>query len=115
MGPRILLVEADPVVAAAIADMLEQADYAVDGPYASLVDGMEALARQMPAGAVLDIRLGQGEVGLLADDLDLYGIPYLFCSGAFYDSAVREHPAAPLIPKPALELRLIPTLRRMLH
>jgi len=98
MGRPILLVEDDPALAVVIADMLEQADYEVDGPYATLSDGMEALARHMPAAAILDVRLGQGDAGLLADDLDLYDIPYLFCSGAFDHPAVRAHPAAPLIP-----------------
>jgi len=111
----ILLVEDDPAVAAFICDMLEGADYVVDGPYATLSDGVAALARSMPAAAVLDIRLGRGDVDLLADDLDLYDIPYLFCAGAFDHPAVAKHPQAPLVSKPALGLRLIPTLRSMLH
>ncbi len=55
--PRILLVEDDSRVAALIADMLEEADYTVDGPYATLADGMAALATRFPAGAVLDLAL----------------------------------------------------------
>lgn len=115
MGRPILLVEDDPAVAAMIADMLEQADYEVDGPYATLSDGMEALACHMPAGAILDIHLGQGDAGLLADDLDLYNIPYLFCSGSLDDPVIRAHPQAPLVPKPALAEKLISTVQRMLH
>nr|WP_093087280.1 response regulator [Sphingobium sp. AP50] len=111
----ILLVEDDPVVASIMTDILERADYAVDGPHATLSDGIEALAERMPAGAILDIRLRGGDVGLLADDLELYGIPYLFCSGGFDHPVVRAHRKAPLILKPALERNLISTLEQMLH
>jgi CheY-like chemotaxis protein len=112
---RILLVEDDPAVGAMIAELLEDAHYVVDGPHATLADGIAAVADEMPVGAVLDVRLGRGDSGLLADDLDLYDIPYVFCAGAFDHRAVHAHPAAPLISKPDLVRRLVPTLRRMLH
>lgn len=115
MQRAILLVEDDPDVAALISDMLEGADYVVDGPYANLSDGMEALAKSMPAAAVLDVRLGHGDIDLLADDLDLYDIPYLFCSGAFNHPAVIKHPNAPHVAKLAMGRRLIPTLQSMLQ
>ncbi|KEQ53449.1 response regulator [Sphingobium chlorophenolicum] len=115
MGQHILLVENDPTVAALIAGLLEEADYAVDGPHATLADGVAAVAKHMPVGAVLDVRLDGGDVGLLADDLDLYDIPYIFCSGASDDPVVDAHPAAPLIPRPALARRLVPTLRHLLR
>ncbi|WCP13337.1 hypothetical protein sphantq_01762 [Sphingobium sp. AntQ-1] len=112
---KILLVEDDPAVAAIIAELLEDAHYVVDGPYATLADGIAAVADEMPVGAVLDVRLGRGDSGLLADDLDLYGIPYVFCAAAFDHQAVHAHPSAPLVLKPDLVRRLVPTLRRMLH
>ncbi|MGA1810562.1 MULTISPECIES: response regulator transcription factor [Sphingobium] len=112
---KILLVEDDPAVAAMIAELLEDAHYVVDGPHTTLADGISAVADEMPDGAVLDVRLGEGDSGLLADDLDLYDIPYVFCAGAFDHQAVHAHPAAPLISKSDLVRRLVPTLRRMLH
>lgn len=115
MACPILLVEDDPDVAALISDILEGADYVVDGPYATLSDGMEALARSMPAAAVLDIRLGREGIDLLADDLDLYDIPYVFCSGGFDHPAVKNHPTAPLVPKLALRRSLISTLQSIVQ
>lgn len=112
----ILIVENDPVIAAMIINLLEEADYVVDGPYATLADGVAAVADHMPAGAVIDITLnGRGDVGLLADDLDLYDIPYILCSGAVRHPVVEAHPAAPFISKPALAQRLVSTLRHILH
>lgn len=115
MSNRILLVEDDLAVAAVIADILEDADYAVDGPYDTLADGIAALADNMPSAAILDIRLQDGDVGLLADDLDLYDIPYVFCSGVPDFALMRRHPASPLILKSALSTELARTLRNMLH
>ena len=45
MDRSILLVEDDPAIAQIIVEMLEGADYAVDGPHMTLSDGLEALAR----------------------------------------------------------------------
>ncbi|WP_429614764.1 hypothetical protein [Sphingobium olei] len=111
----ILLVEDDPSVAAAIMDILEDADFAVDGPHRTLSEGAAALAGRLPAGAVLDIRLGRQDVGLIADDLDAYGVPYLFCSGAIGGSVAAQHPQAPVVSKDAVAARLVPALRRIIH
>ena len=70
MSNRILLVEDDPAVAAVIAEILEDSDYAVDGPYQTLADGIAAMADNMPSATVLDIRLQDGDIGLLVDDLN---------------------------------------------
>jgi DNA-binding NtrC family response regulator len=115
MSNRILLVEDDPAVAAVIANILEDANYAVDGPYQTLADGIAAVANDMPSAAILDMRLQDGDVGLLADDLDLYDIPYVFCSGAPDFALMRRHPATPLILKPELFTELTRTLRHLLH
>ncbi|WP_375197176.1 hypothetical protein [Sphingobium sp.] len=114
VGP-ILLVEDDPALAVMIAGILEGADYAVDGPYATLSDGIAAVAACMPAGAILDLGQGGDDVGMLADDLDLYDIPYIFCSDMSDHSVVQAHPSAPLISRTTLPLRLVFTLRRILQ
>jgi ActR/RegA family two-component response regulator len=114
-APTILLVEDDPSVAAAIMDILEEADFAVDGPHRTLSEGAAALADRLPAGAVLDIRLGRQDAGLIADDLDAYGVPYLFCSGAGGGSIAAAHPQAPVVAKEAAAARLVPALRRIMH
>lgn len=114
-APTILLVEDDPRIAAMISDILEQADFAVDGPHKTVSEGAAALAGRVPAGAILDIRLGRQDAGLIADDLEAYGVPYLFCSGMTGGSVAEAHPDAPLVPKAALEAKLVPALRRIIH
>jgi CheY-like chemotaxis protein len=112
---RILVVEDDPLVAALIAELLEGAQYQIDGPYATLGDGMAALAAHFPAGAVVDVSLQDADAGLLADDLQSYDIPYLFCSGSTAHPVMRAHPTAPVISKPFGFRRLIPVLNGLLH
>lgn len=119
-APHILLVEDDPRLAALMADLLEAADYAVDGPYATLADGAAAMAGRLPSAAILDVRLADGDAGLLADDLDSYDIPYLFCSGVGDHPIIAAHPDAPVLLKPGIAGRLVPLLeqamrRRALH
>ena len=112
MGQSILLVEDDPRLAAAITDILTQANYAVDGPHKTLSDGMEALARRMPSGAVLDTRFQHGGAEILADDLENYDIPFVFCGTSHGEAAV--HPDAPILASSTLYHRLVPALREIL-
>lgn len=112
---RILLVEDDPAVAAMIVDLLEDAAFEVDGPYATLAEGVAAVASNLPDGAVLDMKLRGGDVGLLADDLDSYDIPFVFCSGMAPEALARRFADRPFVSKPGLSRTLIPSLRRILH
>lgn len=114
---RILVVEDDPFVAAAIADLLEDARFEVDGPYPSLSDGVAAVADHMPDAAVLDIKLDDGhDVGLLAGDLELYGIPFIFCSGlrprGRFETRFGHHP---FVSKERAARDLVSALRDAIH
>ncbi|KKW91473.1 response regulator transcription factor [Sphingobium chungbukense] len=113
--PTILLVEDDAALGALITDMLEDAHYAVDGPYSSLSDAVAAVAMHFPWAAILDIHLHDGDVALLADDLEQYDIPFLFCSGACGGSVVNAHPQAPVVPRMEMVRALIPTLEKIVH
>ncbi len=113
---RVLLVEDDLRVGHYIADLLEEADYEVDGPHPSLADAMAALARQFPDCAILDIKLRQQDAGLIADDLAQYDIPFIFCSGRPSAGALGgQFPQAPFISKDQLASALLPALDRSIH
>ncbi|MCE7798024.1 hypothetical protein LWE61_15860 [Sphingobium sufflavum] len=109
---RVLLVEDDPLVGAVLAEMLEDADYEVDGPHRTLSDGVAALADHFPDCAVLDVKLDRQTVGLLADDLDLYDIPYVLCSGLPPQGSMAARAGDhPFVPKDQAYRRLLPALR----
>lgn len=97
---RILLVEDDPALAGMMVDLLLAEHYEVDGPHASISDGMAALATHIPDGAVVDLHHPSRGASLLRDDLEAYAIPFLDCeeSGS-----------------PDLQRRLLPWLRHMRH
>lgn len=97
---RILIVEDDPLLAGMMIDLLLAEDYEVDGPHASISDGMVALATHMPDCAVVDLHHPSQSVSLLKDDLEAYAIPFL--EGK--DSEVQN-----------LQGRLLPWLRHMRH
>jgi CheY-like chemotaxis protein len=112
---RILLVEDDPRVASYLLDMLEDADFEVDGPYDSLSDGMAAVADHMPDAAILDIGLKDRDVYLLANDLEQYGVPFVLCSGMPPEGRMTRFGNHPFIAKDKAKKHLIPTLRDELH
>lgn len=73
---RILLVEDDPALAGRVARLLRAADYEVDGPHACASDGLAALARHFPDGAVVDLHGGPEAADLLREDLAAYDVPF---------------------------------------
>lgn len=117
IGPtRILVVEDDPLVAASIAQLLEEANFEVDGPHSSLLDGIAAVAEHMPDAAVLDIRLHGHDVSLLADDLEQYGIPFVLCSGLTPRGNMKTcYGDYPFVPKENAQGLLVPALYAALH
>ncbi|MET0361126.1 MAG: response regulator [Sphingobium sp.] len=112
---RILLVEDDPRVASHLLDMLEDANFEVDGPYDSLSDGMEAVADHMPDAAILDIGLKDHDVYLLANDLEQYGVPFVLCSGLPPEGRMSRFGNHAFIAKDQASRDLIPTLLDALH
>jgi len=109
---RVLLVEDDLLVGAALTDLLEEADYEVDGPHRTLSDGVAALADHFPDCAVLDVKLDRHDVSMLAGDLDLYGIPYVLCSGFRPEGKIAKMlDGHPFVRKDQAFRKLIPTLQ----
>lgn len=99
---RILLVEDDPALAGRMVRLLRAADYEVDGPHATASDGLAALARHFPDGAVLDLHGRAGATDLLKKDLAAYDIPFLEKEGG----AGASDP---------IESHLLPWLRHVRH
>lgn len=83
---RILVVEDEYLLASDISAALRQAGSTIVGPFASVADALEVLARQPEIdGAVLDINIRGEKVFPVADELRRRGVPFVFTTG--YDSA----------------------------
>jgi CheY-like chemotaxis protein len=99
--PRILIMEDEFIVALDLSDMTQDLGFAVEGPYATVAEGTEAIARQKPDAAILDVQLADGEVFPLADTLKTLGVPIIFHSGhADTNSLLTRYPEARSASKP---------------
>lgn len=103
MGRQVLLVEDEPLVAMEIQDIIEEIGLSADGPFASVAGACKALPDLDPCCAVLDVRLRDGEVFPLADQLAARGVPLIFHSGHMpRPEILKRYPAALFCEKPCL-------------
>ncbi|MEQ8406605.1 MAG: hypothetical protein RKE49_16050 [Oceanicaulis sp.] len=114
----VLVVEDEIIVGMDLAVSLEDAGFAVVGPYASCGDALDALddgATPVRAG-VLDINLGDGETSApIAAKLTEKGVPFVFLSGytAGRNAIFEQFPDAPRISKPCLPETLLHHIRQL--
>ena len=98
--PHVLIVEHDPLVAVSIAGILQEAGYAVVGPFRTSDAALQALDTGRTDIAVLDAVLAEQSALPIAAELALRGIPILFMTGAFKTKLPANYGERPLIQKP---------------
>lgn len=118
-GRRVLLVEDELLIALDLQLSIEDegADVALaDGVRTGLAAIAEGEARDlMPDIALLDVRLGDGEVFPVADLLAERGVPIVFHSGhAQSEDLAEAYPGAAVLSKPAPIDRLVAALAERL-
>lgn len=112
----VLVVEDEIIVGMDLAVSLEEAGYAVIGPFASCDAALQALdgdAARLRAG-VLDINLGDGVTSApIAERLNAMDVPFVFLSGytAGRNALFEQFPDAPRISKPCLPETLLRHIR----
>ncbi|MBM2577682.1 response regulator [Jannaschia sp. Os4] len=105
-GMRVLVVEDEILVLMDLEAIFAGAGAAVTTA-ASLKDGLARVDEAFDV-ALLDVRLGDGEVFPLARELDRRGVRVVFHSGhARVNDLLSDFPSARALPKPALENQLI--------
>lgn len=80
-GKRILIVEDEALVAAMVADMLEELGAVVVGPAGTLDKGLELAREAEIDAAVLDVNLRGERVDPVAEVLAKRGIGFVFATG----------------------------------
>lgn len=113
-GCTILLTEDDPIIGSLLQDLLEGEGANVVGPFPSLRQAQAALSSGLPAMALLDVNLVDGEVFPLAAHLQDCAVPYVLFSAS--DPA---HVPASLKPerflaKPASSRDILAAVKHML-
>lgn len=100
-GRRILIVEDEYIIAADLAQSLEELGVTVIGPAGSVADALTLMAGE-PAidAAVLDVTLGAEKITPVADALRARGVPFIFATG--YDAWIipSAYADAPRFKKP---------------
>ncbi|MGJ3230704.1 MAG: response regulator [Oceanicaulis sp.] len=114
----VLVVEDEIIVGMDLAVSLEDAGFAVIGPYASCDEALAALDNgEKPVRAgVLDINLGEGVTSApIASKLEELGVPFVFLSGytAGRNKIFEQFPDAPRISKPCLPETLLHHIRAL--
>lgn len=110
-GKRILVVEDEFIVAAMIADILEDEGAQVIGPAGTLAEGLELAGGERLDAAVLDWNLG-GEPGApVARALRDKGVPYVIATG--YGMVQDEFAEVKVLSKPYRPGALVEELARL--
>jgi DNA-binding response OmpR family regulator len=109
-GP-VLLLEDEALIAVALQADLEEAGYAVAGPFLTCASALEWLADHRPDAAILDTVLKDGPCREVALTLSHQGVPFLIYSGYRGDlNTLPELECATWVEKPATAAVLISTL-----
>lgn len=78
----VLVLEDEAIIGMDIAMSLQDAGFAVHGPFKTPEKALESLARERPSFAVLDLNLGHGKTSRdVADALSQQGCPFVFLTG----------------------------------
>lgn len=114
--PTVLVVEDEFIVAFDLAETVRDEGFALAGPYAHGEEALEMLDRDHPDCAILDVKLADGEVYSLADELSKRGIPILFHSGHEVPrDLISRYPRARACSKPCPPSELLCNLREAVH
>lgn len=112
-GKRILIVEDEALVAAMLADMLQEFGAVVVGPAGTIGVGMGLARTAEIDAAVLDVNLRGERIDPVAEALEARGIGFIFATG--YGAAPAGRWAeAPIIDKPFASDKLATLLRSVI-
>ncbi|MBM1174885.1 response regulator [Microvirga arabica] len=112
-GIRVLIVEDEPLVAATLSDVVENAEGEVVGIAHSVSEARQMIRRLSFDTAVLDLNLTDGEVTPVLEALQARKAPTVIYSGGELPARVRErHPELVALRKPVLPGRLVAEILR---
>ncbi|WP_374544990.1 response regulator [Rhodoblastus sp.] len=102
MGPRLLLVDDDPILAILVADWLSECGCEVVGPARTVASALQLVEQEGAAldGALLDVALESDESYPIADALALSGVPFAFVTGHGLGGVAPGYRDAPVLTKP---------------
>ncbi len=109
---EVLLVEDEALIALDLASIIEEAGYAVLGPFSSLPGALDYMTSGSPDIAVLDFNLADRTSEELADLLLEKQVPFVFLTGYARDHIPRRFENVEILHKPIVEPALVAFLDR---
>lgn len=107
----VLIVEDDYYLAKDLERQLDAEGARIVGPLPTVHEALKLLASgEVVSGAVLDVKLGDGLVFPLADELQRRGVPFIFATGYEPDIIPARHIGSPLLRKPLDPATLVDAL-----
>jgi CheY-like chemotaxis protein len=110
---KILVVEDEWLIAAALADTLSDMGFSVVGPASTAAEALDLVGQECPDCALLDVSLGTGKSFAVAESLRARGIPFVFLTGYLTTDLPAVCRDAPILAKPVRDAdlkRLLPSL-----
>jgi len=108
---KVLIIEDNYVVAAHLAAALEDDGFKVVGPVRTAASAICRIDEEALDGALLDVRLREGNAVDVASALRAHRVPFVIVSGYSHDTLPSELKGAPYIGKPMGLSELIQTAR----
>jgi len=108
---KVLIIEDNYVVAAHLAAALEDDGFKVIGPVDTAESAVSRIDEEALDGALLDVRLREGNAVDVASALRAHRVPFVIVSGYSHDTLPSELKGAPYIGKPMGLSELIQTAR----
>lgn len=97
---RILVVEDEPMIAALLAEWLQELGHAVAGPFATAAEGVAEIDSGDIDAALIDLNLRGGDSYPVAARLRAADLPFAFASGGGRESLADPFRTAPVLAKP---------------
>jgi DNA-binding response OmpR family regulator len=113
-GVRILAVEDDYLVLLELATVLNDAGAEVI-KCTTIEQALQAIDAELPATAVLDVRMGRDTIAPVAHKLAGLGKPFIFYTGQVINEPMSQWPSARVVSKPAPASVLIKALVELLR
>lgn len=108
----VLIAEDEATIALDLEDFVErQLGAAVVGPFATIVSALDAISSHSLMGALVDVRLSDGQAGPVAAALAERGVPFVFITGYTELMVPEGFESRPIIQKPYEQAQLLRLVR----
>ncbi|MBU1252837.1 response regulator [Qipengyuania sp. DY56-A-20] len=113
--PTILVAEDESMIGWDLRNTVEEAGYAVEGPFVDISSAMLSYQKHKPDLAILDVQLSDGNVFPLAEKLMAENIPVIFHSGNYQpDEVHKRFPGSTSLAKPCPPAAIIDSVHQAL-